>query len=82
MVALLLWLGASLGLRTYVAYFGTYDVTYGSIGGVILLMLWLYLTAVAILLGAEVNAEIEHAAVRRGATTLTAKLDPEATTTA
>ena len=69
-VALILWLAASFGLRAYVAYFGTYDITYESIGGVILLMLWLYLNALAILLGAEVNAEIEHAAARRGATTL------------
>lgn len=78
-VALILWLAASFGLRAYVAYFGTYDVTYGSIGGVILLMLWLYLTAVAILLGAEVNGEIEHAAARRGATTLTSGREPGST---
>ena len=69
-LALSLCLAISFGLRQYVAYFGHYGVTYGSIGGVILLMLWLYLTALALLLGAEVNAEIEHAAVRRGVTTL------------
>lgn len=70
-LALALCLAVSFGLRQYVAYFGSYAVTYGSIGGVILLMLWLYLTALALLLGAEVDAEIEHAAARRGATTLT-----------
>lgn len=66
-VALALWLGASFGLRFYVTSFANYNATYGSIGGVILLMLWLYLSGLAILLGAEVNAEIEHAAARRGA---------------
>jgi membrane protein len=76
-VALVLWLGASFGLRVYVSNFADYSVTYGSIGGVILLMLWLYLTAIAILLGAEVNAAIEHAAARHGATTLASRPEPE-----
>jgi membrane protein len=66
-VALALWLAASLGLRIYVTNFANYSATYGSIGGVILLMLWLYLSGVALLLGAEVNAEIAKAAARRGA---------------
>jgi membrane protein len=65
-VALVLWLAMSFGLRFYVTHFGNYNATYGSIGGVILLMLWLYLTGIALLLGAEVNAEIEHAAAQRG----------------
>lgn len=59
--ALVTWLGASLGLRTYVAYFGNYNATYGSIGGVILLMLWLYLTGLALLIGAEIDAAVERA---------------------
>jgi membrane protein len=66
-VALLLWLVMSFGLRLYVTYFGNYNATYGSIGGVILLMLWLYLTGIVLLLGAEVNSEIERA--RRAART-------------
>ena len=66
-VALVLWLIASFALRFYVTNFANYNATYGSIGGVILLMLWLYLSGMALLLGAEVNAEIEHAAARRGA---------------
>jgi membrane protein len=66
-VALVLWLVASFALRFYVTNFANYNATYGSIGGVILLMLWLYLSGMALLLGAEVNAEIEHAAARRGA---------------
>jgi membrane protein len=68
-LALALWLGMSFGLRFYVQHFGNYSATYGSIGGVILLMLWLYLTGVVLLLGAEVNAEIEKAAREHGATT-------------
>jgi membrane protein len=74
-VALALWLAMSYGLRLYVAHFANYNATYGSIGGVILLMLWLYLTGIALLLGAEVNAEIEHAAAHRGEPT--AKLPGE-----
>lgn len=66
-VALVLWLVASFALRFYVTNFANYNATYGSIGGVILLMLWLYLSGMALLLGAEVNSEIEHAAARRGA---------------
>ena len=65
-VAVLLWLVMSLGLRYYVQNFGNYSATYGSIGGVILLMLWLYLSGIALLLGAEINSEIEHAAAERG----------------
>jgi membrane protein len=68
-VALVLWLAMSFGLRLYVSRFTDYSATYGSIGGVILLMLWLYLTGFALLVGAEINAEIEHAAAERGAVT-------------
>jgi membrane protein len=67
LVAVVLWLAMSYVLRLYVTNFANYNATYGSIGGMILLMLWLYLTGVVMLLGAEVNAEIEHAAARRGA---------------
>ena len=74
-VALALWLSMSWGLRLYVSRFADYNATYGSIGGVILLMLWLYLTGLVLLLGAEINAEIEHAAAARGA--LTAKAPGE-----
>jgi membrane protein len=68
-VGLVLWLGMSYALRFYVSNFGDYGATYGSIGGVILLMLWLYLTGLVLLVGAELNAEIEHAAAERGAVT-------------
>jgi membrane protein len=64
-LAVTLWLVASMGLRLYLMYFDNYTATYGSIGGVILLLLWLYLTGIALLLGAEVNAEIERSAAQR-----------------
>jgi membrane protein len=77
-VGLVLWLAMSYGLRVYVSHFADYGATYGSIGGVILLMLWLYLTGVALLVGAEINAEIEHAAAKRGAVTAKAPGEPVA----
>ena len=60
-LATLLWLVASLAFRFYVTNFADYNETYGSLGGAILLMLWFYISSVAVLLGAEMNAEIEHA---------------------
>jgi membrane protein len=59
--ATLVWLVSSLGLKYYLANFSNFNETYGTIGGFMVLLLWLYLTAAAILLGAELNAEIEHA---------------------
>jgi membrane protein len=57
-----LWVLVSLGFKLYVANFGHYDnATYGAMGGVIVLLLWFYLSSLAILIGAEMNAEIEHA---------------------
>jgi membrane protein len=61
LVATLLWLVGSLAFRLYVVNFGSYNETYGTIGGVMVLMLWLYLTGLTIIIGAEMNAEIEHA---------------------
>lgn len=60
-LATALWLLISLGFKFYVANFTSYNATYGAIGGVIILMLWFYVSSVAILIGAELNAEIEHA---------------------
>src|SRR5919206_1976802 len=63
----LLWLLVSFIFRLYLRYFDRYSVTYGSLGAVIILLLWFYLTGAAILVGGKVNAEIEHAAARSGA---------------
>jgi membrane protein len=59
-VATVLWLVSSLGFKYYIANFGGYE-SYGIIGGVMVLMLWFYLSGLVILVGAEMNAEIEHA---------------------
>ncbi len=61
-----LWLLISFLFRVYLRYFDRYSVTYGSLGAVIILMLWFYLTGAAILLGGKVNAEIENAAAEAG----------------
>ena len=58
-VAVILWLLVSLGFRLYLHFFNSYSATYGSLGAVIILMLWFYLTGAAILLGAEINCELE-----------------------
>jgi membrane protein len=50
------WIITSLGFSFYVSNFGNYTSTYGSIGGIIILMIWLYLSAFIILLGGEINA--------------------------
>ena len=56
-----LWVLVSLGFKLYIAYFGSYNETYGTLGGFIVLLTWFYLSGLAILIGAELNAEIEHA---------------------
>jgi membrane protein len=58
-VATLLWIIASIAFTVYVANFSSYDKTYGSLGGVIILLTWLYLSALAVLLGAVINAQAE-----------------------
>jgi membrane protein len=63
-IATLLWLGLSLLFRYYIVNFGNYNETYGTIGAVIVLLTWLYLTGLAILFGAEINSEIEHASAQ------------------
>ena len=55
-----MWLLATLGFGFYASRFGDYNATYGSLGAVVVLLLWLYVSAYAILLGAELNAETER----------------------
>jgi membrane protein len=59
--ATVVWLLVSLGFKWYVSAFANYQKTYGSIGGVMVALLWLYVSGLAILMGAEMNAVIEHA---------------------
>jgi membrane protein len=56
----ILWLLASLGFRIYLHFFNSYSATYGSLGAVVILMLWLYISGFAILIGGEVNWVIEN----------------------
>jgi membrane protein len=60
-LATTLWVLISLGFKFYVSRFGSYNATYGTIGGIIVLLTWFYVSSLAILVGAELNAEIEHA---------------------
>jgi len=60
-VGVVLWIMASLGFSLYLKFFNSYSKTYGSLGAVIILMLWFYLTGMAILIGGEVNSEISKA---------------------
>jgi membrane protein len=59
-VGIILWLALSYAFRLYLDYFNTYDKTYGSLGAVIILMLWLYLTALVILIGGSMNAVLQE----------------------
>jgi membrane protein len=58
-IAIMLWLLVSLGFRLYLHFFNSYSSTYGSLGALIILMLWFYLTGAAILFGGEINCEFE-----------------------
>ncbi|WP_309089569.1 YihY/virulence factor BrkB family protein [Phenylobacterium sp.] len=62
--AILLWVAASAAFSIYVANFANYEKTYGSLGAVIGFMMWLYFSAQVVLLGAELNSEIEHQTVK------------------
>jgi len=60
-VAIAIWVLASLGFGFYVTNFGKYNALYGSLGGIIIFLLWLWLTNLALLVGAEIDAELERA---------------------
>jgi membrane protein len=64
MTAVFLWLLVSFGFRLYLHFFNSYSLTYGSLGALIVLMLWFYFTGMAILIGGEVNSELELRARR------------------
>lgn len=65
-IGVALWLLVSLAFRVYLQFFDSYNKTYGSLGAVIILMLWLYFTGAAVLIGGEINSEIENAAAEQG----------------
>jgi membrane protein len=67
LLGVVLWLLVSFAFKLYLSYFDSYSATYGSLGAVIILMLWFYFTGAAILIGGEINSEIEHAAAEAGA---------------
>jgi membrane protein len=60
LAATVLWIGASLLFSVYVANFGSYNRTYGALGAVVVLLMWFWISAYIVLLGAELNAEMEH----------------------
>jgi membrane protein len=70
LAGVILWLAVSFAFKGYLHFFDTYSKTYGSLGAVIVLMLWLYLTGLAVLIGGEINSEVEsaikHATSRSG----------------
>lgn len=65
-VGVVVWIAASFLFRAYLHLYNSYSKTYGSLGAVIVLLLWLYITGLAILMGGEINSEIENAAADRG----------------
>ncbi|MEW6272903.1 MAG: YihY/virulence factor BrkB family protein, partial [Thermodesulfobacteriota bacterium] len=67
-VATVLWLIGSAGFSVYVANFGSYNETYGSVGAIVVLLMWLWVSAYVVILGAELNSEIEHQTKRDSTT--------------
>jgi membrane protein len=64
-VGLVLWIVATIGVKIYLHFSNSYSQYYGSLGGAMILLLWLYVSGTAFLIGAEVNTEIENAAAKR-----------------
>jgi len=60
LLAVVLWIVASIGFAFYVSNFGSYDKTYGTLGGVVTFLVWVWLTNIAVLLGVELNTELER----------------------
>jgi membrane protein len=65
-VGVLVWLAASLGFSSYVSNFGTFGMTYGALGGVVFLLLWMFISTLALMLGAEINAVLADRRQHRG----------------
>jgi membrane protein len=66
LIGVVLWLALSFAFREYLHFFNSYSKTYGSLGAVIILLMWFYVTSLGFLVGGEINSEIEHAAAERG----------------
>jgi membrane protein len=64
-IGILGWVISSIGLRVYLHFFNSFSVTYGSLGGVIILLTWFYITGLMLLLGAEINSEIQAAVMEK-----------------
>jgi membrane protein len=64
-IAIFGWVVSSLGLRLYLYFFDSFTITYGSLGAVIVLLTWLYITGLMLLLGAEINSEIQAAVIEK-----------------
>ncbi len=77
-LGIITWVVASLGFRAYLHFFNSYSVTYGSLGAVMVLLMWFYITGLTLLAGAELNSEIQ-ASVAEKHLKETGKLPPEAT---
>lgn len=65
-VAIILWIMLTGGFRLYLSYFNSYNKAYGSLGAMIILMLWLYLTALALMIGAAINAILHELSTKKG----------------
>jgi membrane protein len=78
-IGIITWTLVSLGFRVYLHFFNTYSLTYGSLGAVVVLLMWFYITGLTLLAGAEINSEIQ-AAVAEKRLKESGTLPPEATT--
>lgn len=66
-IGVLVWLAATLGFSFYVSRFNTFGITYGALGGIVVLLLWMWISSLALMLGAEINASLtRHAAGESG----------------
>lgn len=64
-IGIVVWILTSIGFRVYLHFFNNFSVTYGSLGAVIILLTWFYITGLTLLLGAEINSQIEAAAAEK-----------------